>query len=109
MVRGMRERFWGGIGRNALLVGDIAVISGGLVAPRGDGYREVRVRGPGFYRKLVMEGDRAVGAIFVGDLTGAGVVMALVRSGQPVPRLADAFRSGRLHAAYVRMRSFARR
>jgi NAD(P)H-nitrite reductase large subunit len=109
MVRGVWQRFWGGIGRNALLVGDIAIISGGLVAPRGDGYQEIRVRGPGFYRKLVMEGERAVGAVFVGDLTGAGVVMALVQSGQPAPHLPGAFRSGRLHAAYVRMRSFAHR
>lgn len=103
------QRFWGGIGRNALCLEDIAIISGGVVAPRGDGYQEVRVRGPGYYRKLVLRGDTPVGAVFVGDLTGAGVVMALVQSGQPVPGLADAFRSGRLHAAYVRLRAFAHR
>lgn len=109
MVRGPEKRFWGGIGRNALCLGDIRVISGGLVAPGGDGYREIRVRGPASYRKLVLQGDRAVGAIFVGDLTGAGIVMAYVQSGQPVLRLEEAFRSGRLHAAYVRGRVFANR
>ncbi|MEW6547814.1 MAG: FAD-dependent oxidoreductase [Bacillota bacterium] len=109
MVRGPRQAFWGGIGRNALCLGDIRIISGGLVAPRGDGYEEVKVRGSDFYRKLVMQGDRAVGAIFVGDLTGAGVVMAYVQSEQPAPGLADAFRRGCLHAAYVRRHCFAHR
>ncbi|MDI6895246.1 MAG: FAD-dependent oxidoreductase [Bacillota bacterium] len=106
MVRGPCECFWGGIGRNVLCLGETGIASGGVVSPRGNGYREVKVRGPGFYRKLVLQGDRPVGAIFVGDLAWSGVVMAAIQSGQPASDLAEAFRTGRLYPAYVRQHAF---
>ncbi|HHY93703.1 MAG TPA: NAD(P)/FAD-dependent oxidoreductase [Firmicutes bacterium] len=104
MVRPGSAGFWGGIGQNALSLGRLSVISGGLVAPKGDGYQEIRVRGPGWYRKLVLKDGRAVGAAFVGDTSGAGVVLSYVRSGKRVfsghkdNALVDAFATGRLHA-----------
>lgn len=109
MVDGPRERFWGGVGRNAITLGKIQVISGGLVAPRDGEYEEVKVWGPGWYRKLTLRGERAVGAAFVGDVTGAGVTLSYVCSGQPVGELVAAFRAGRLHPAYLRRHALAYR
>lgn len=106
MVQPGSAYFWGGIGRNALCLGDIRIISGGLVAPREPGYEVITARGSDWYRRLVLKDGRAVGAVFVGDIGGAGVALSYVQSGKEAAPLAEAFRSGRIHAGIV-MRAVA--
>jgi NAD(P)H-nitrite reductase large subunit len=77
-----------------LKVGGLDVYAGGVaVAAAGAGHDEVTLRDTrsGRYRKLVLDGDRLVGAILVGDVADARRCTAALRSGDPTdPTLIDA-------------------
>jgi ferredoxin-nitrate reductase len=77
-----------------LKVGGLDVYAGGVaVATDGAGHDEVTLRDTrsGRYRKLVLDGDRLVGAILVGDVADARRCTAALRSGDPTdPTLIDA-------------------
>ncbi|HWI70626.1 MAG TPA: FAD-dependent oxidoreductase, partial [Baekduia sp.] len=75
-----------------LKVGGLDVYAGG-VAAAADGHDEVALRDTrsGRYRKLVLDGDRLVGAILVGDVADARRCSAALRSDDPTdPTLIDA-------------------
>jgi len=66
---------------NVMEILGIAVSSMGMIdAPEPDGRVVVRAR-DGNYRKLVLAGDRIVGAVLVGDVTEAGPLAAMIRRG----------------------------
>jgi nitrite reductase (NADH) large subunit len=49
----------------------------------------LRDPGRGVYRRLVLEGDRLVGAVFYGDTADSGWFMNLIRSGESVSEMRD--------------------
>ena len=51
--------------------------------------------GAGLYRKLLIEQDRLIGAVFVGDIGEQGRCKALIRTGEPVGDLIDDLMFGR--------------
>lgn len=66
---------------NVMEILGTAVASMGLIqAPGSDGRVVARARN-GHYRKLVIAGDRIVGAILVGDVSEAGPIAMLIRRG----------------------------
>jgi NAD(P)H-nitrite reductase large subunit len=66
---------------NVMEILGIAVASMGMIhAPEPDGRVVVRAR-DGNYRKLVIAGDRIVGAVLVGDVSEAGPIAMLIRRG----------------------------
>jgi len=66
---------------NVMEILGIAVASMGLIQPpEPDGRAVVRAR-DGNYRKLVLAGDRIVGAVLVGDVSEAGPLAMLIRRG----------------------------
>lgn len=74
-----------------LKVGGMDVYAGGVADP-GDGHDEVTLRDTrsGRYRKLVLDGDRLVGAILIGDVADARRCTAALRSGDAAdPTLVD--------------------
>jgi NAD(P)H-nitrite reductase large subunit len=72
---------------NVMEILGIAVASMGLIqAPESDGRVVVRARN-GDYRKLVIAGDRIVGAILVGDVSEAGPIATLIRRGLTLSEL----------------------
>jgi ferredoxin-nitrate reductase len=74
-----------------LKVGGLDVYAGGVADP-ADGHDEVTLRDTrsGRYRKLVLDGDRVVGAILVGDVADARRCTAALRSADPSdPTLID--------------------
>jgi NAD(P)H-nitrite reductase large subunit len=78
------DRSWpspGAFKMNVMEILGTAVASMGLIqAPESDGRIVVRARN-GDYRKLVVAGDRLVGAILVGDVSEAGALAMLIRRG----------------------------
>ncbi len=65
---------------NALELAGIPVISVGLLEPPvGDGYRVFATRRGDTYRKLVVRDGVLVGALFVGDIEGAGIYTGLIK------------------------------
>jgi NAD(P)H-nitrite reductase large subunit len=84
------EKSWpspGAFKMNVMEILGIAVASMGLIqAPESDGRVVVRARN-GDYRKLVIAGDRIVGAILVGDVSEAGPIATLIRRGLTLSEL----------------------
>jgi NAD(P)H-nitrite reductase large subunit len=83
----------------------LPVFSMGLIEPPdGDGY-EVRVRhNPerGIYQKLVLRGDRLVGALLVGEAHSVGLVNDLIRMQASVALVADSLLTARAPFYYFR-------
>ncbi|MFQ6057791.1 MAG: NAD(P)/FAD-dependent oxidoreductase [Anaerolineae bacterium] len=91
---------------NAMELAGVPVISVGVISPPNEGYEVYATRRDGTYRKLVFHGDRLVGAIFVGDIEGAGVYTALIREQADVgPFKEDLTRRGFGYAHFLRVQS----
>ncbi|MBC7324826.1 MAG: FAD-dependent oxidoreductase, partial [Moorella sp. (in: Bacteria)] len=79
--------------------GSLPVVTLGLGNAKPDReYRIYTLAQPerGLYRRLVFLNGRLVGAIFLGDVSRAGVLAALIRSGKEVVREAPEMLKGRL-------------
>jgi len=84
-MAGVPQAFGGGMRMNALEFFGLKVISLGLIEPQPGGRAESQTRLKiGTYRKVIFSGSRLQGAIFLGDLTGAGIVESIIRSRQEV-------------------------
>jgi NAD(P)H-nitrite reductase large subunit len=84
---------------NVMEILETAVASMGLIqAPESDGRVVVRARN-GDYRKLVIAGDRIVGAILVGDVSEAGALAMLIRRGLTLSELEPLDLSRPIHYA----------
>jgi NAD(P)H-nitrite reductase large subunit len=98
------ERTYGGLlAQNTLYVGDTRVIAGGMIG-RADGSCEVHIHhdpSRRSYRRLLVQDDRLVGVILVGQVEDAGVYLHLIYNRTPLtslpadPRRRD-FHVGRL-------------
>jgi NAD(P)H-nitrite reductase large subunit len=82
-MAGGSEAYEGGLAMNAIAVFDLPTISVGVTSPpSGSGYEEMVAvkRSPPSYRKVVLKGNRVVGAVFVGDIERAGIYTGLIRN-----------------------------
>ncbi|HSV31264.1 MAG TPA: FAD-dependent oxidoreductase [Atribacteraceae bacterium] len=87
-MAGRETEYAGSLPVNALEVGELPLISAGIVSPDGVGFETLVRRRGGVYQKLVLAGDRVVGLIFVGEIEKAGIYLNLIRQRFPV----DTFR-----------------
>jgi NAD(P)H-nitrite reductase large subunit len=77
-------RYGGGFMMNSIEVAHIPTISIGLTNPPSeDGYQVMKRfdRHSNTYRKVVLKGNRIVGALFTGQIDRAGIVTGLLRDG----------------------------
>jgi NAD(P)H-nitrite reductase large subunit len=92
-MAGLRQAYSGEVGlQNALEFREVPAIAFGLSkATEAEGYRVRTAFHParGVYRKVILEGDVPRGMIFVGDISSAGVVASLIKSGRHLGPLAD--------------------
>lgn len=82
---------------NATEIEQLAMISVGDINPVGDGYEIASRRSGESYRKLVFRNEALVGAVFLGDITNAGVYTALIKSGRPLGALQEKARRSTLN------------
>jgi nitrite reductase (NADH) large subunit len=80
-LTGGHERYEGSIPSAKLKVMGVDVVSVGAA----DGRREVVAADGDSYRKLVVEEGRAAGAVLVGDVRGAELLLDAVRTGREAP------------------------
>jgi ferredoxin-nitrate reductase len=85
VVVGEPGAFAGAATATTLKVGGIELFAGGVV-DAGDGIDEVVMSDTrsGRYRRLLLDGDRLVGAILLGDCAGAPRLQTLLRTGEPI-------------------------
>jgi NAD(P)H-nitrite reductase large subunit len=74
----------------------------GIVHTTNTDYETHILSGPGFYRKIVFspDGGRLAGAVLSGDISGAGLLRAVMRERRPVGPFKSAIISGRLHYGF---------
>lgn len=80
-LAGAGDRFAGGLVMNSVTVVDLPTISVGVTQALDDGYDELvdLDEAAGVYRKIVLRGDRIVGAVFVSAIDRAGIITGLIR------------------------------
>ncbi len=94
-MTGAREPFEGSLGMNAVEIAGVATISMGLTTPdpetRSRDLQVLEEFDPReqSYRKVVLEGGRVVGGIFVGSIDRAGIFTGLIRSRTDVGAFRD--------------------
>lgn len=84
---------------NATQIADEPFVSMGIVHTNNTDY-EVHVRANGStYRKVVFspDGDRLVGVLFVGNITGAGMYRYVIRENMPISEMKSLIINQRLH------------
>jgi len=88
---------------NATQVARMPFVSMGIVHTSGKAYETHTHSGPGAYRKLVFspQGDRLVGALFVGDITRAGLYRAVIQQGMQVEAIKKQVIAHRLHYGHL--------
>ncbi|MEW6616197.1 MAG: FAD-dependent oxidoreductase [Thermodesulfobacteriota bacterium] len=87
---------------NATQVADEPFVSMGIVHTKGTDY-ETHIRAtPKTYRKLVFtpDGTRLVGALFIGDISKAGLYRYIIRERMPVKDIKSDIVNHRLHYGY---------
>mgnify|MGYP000642798184 CR=1 FL=1 len=77
----------GSLSRNVIRIFDMDIMTGGWVdPPDSEGFQVVRRidRRSGAYRKLVLDGDRLVGAVMVNHIEQGGLLIALIQRQAPL-------------------------
>jgi nitrite reductase (NADH) large subunit len=90
-MAGASELYRGSLATNSLDLLGLPCITMGITNPGNDRFEVIsKVRPEGkLYRKLVFKGDLIVGAIFIGEVRGAGAVSRLIRDRVPLGGLKD--------------------
>lgn len=88
---------------NATQVADQPFVSMGVVHTEDGDYEVHRKATERAFRKLVFspEGDRLVGAVFVGDITNAGLLRSVIREKMPVARFKRQLIDHSLHYGHL--------
>jgi NAD(P)H-nitrite reductase large subunit len=88
---------------NATQVARMPFVSMGIVHTAGANYETHTRSGADFYRKLVfsIEGDRLIGALFVGDITNAGLYRLVIRERMAVDDIKRHLIHHKLHYGHL--------
>lgn len=99
-MAGRQVRYPGSVSRNTIRLFDMDLVTCGLVNPSDDQgstvLEEYDVRSKTF-RRLVFAGDRLCGAVCVNRIEHSGLLVSLIRSGQPIPQDKEALLHPDLH------------
>jgi nitrite reductase (NADH) large subunit len=90
-ILGQEKIYEGTVWANTLKVVGVYVTSVGLAIPEGEGYKEIRKSSPeeGIYKKVVLQDDALVGAIWMGTKKGASEITRAVTLRQKVGQRVD--------------------
>ncbi len=88
-MAGRPAEYPGNMPMNSLKYFGLQIISGGVPMATGDGDEELRCNTPNGYRKVILRDGRIIGAIFVGDVDRAGIILGLMRERMNVASLKE--------------------
>jgi NAD(P)H-nitrite reductase large subunit len=87
-MAGLQDSYVGGMAMNSIEICDLPTISVGITAVSDgeDGYEVLTSKNDekNTYKKVVLKGNRMVGAILVGDIDRAGIYTGLIERGEDV-------------------------
>ncbi len=99
-MAGTKTRYTGTLGiMNATQVADEPFVSMGIVHTKDKDVEAVIEKSNSTYRKIVFnkEGDRLIGALFIGDITNAGMYRYVIREQKPINRFKSHLINHTLH------------
>lgn len=81
----------GGMAMNSVDICGLPTISVGLTCPQGEGYEVLSDldEEAAIYKKVILQGDKIVGAIFVGAIDRSGIITGLIREKSSVASCKD--------------------
>lgn len=90
-ILGQEKKYEGTVPSNTLKVAGLYLTSVGLIHPQGEGYQEIRRLFPeeGVYKKIVVQEDHLVGAIWMGTRKGVNEIVRAVGSRLKVNRFTE--------------------
>ncbi|WP_334109849.1 NAD(P)/FAD-dependent oxidoreductase [Thermodesulfitimonas autotrophica] len=86
---------------NAIEVAGLPVIAAGLPGVAGDDYQVYAAREGENYRRVVLQEERLIGVLLIGEVARAGVYVSLIGSQKSLPGLAAALATDSLSYARV--------
>jgi NAD(P)H-nitrite reductase large subunit len=81
-MTGEKRVYGGGVGSNSIEYFGLKAISMGIT--KGDGCEAILFEQNGIYRKYLFNGERLVGAVLLGDISDAGVLLHAIKQALPV-------------------------
>ena len=81
-MTGEKRVYGGGVGSNSIEYFGLKAISMGIT--RGDGCEAILFEQNGIYRRYLFNGERLVGAVLLGDISDAGVLLHAIKQALPV-------------------------
>lgn len=90
-MAGGEENYSGSLGMNSIGFYGLSVISAGKVTRLTDDQETIvhNLSHKNIYKKLVVENDRPIGLILLGEIKSAGVIISLIKKGADVSRLKE--------------------
>ncbi len=81
-MAGAKRAYSGGVGSNSIEYFGLKAVSMGIT--RDDGCEAALFEGDGVYRKFLFNEERLAGAVLLGDISDAGVLLHAIRNSLPV-------------------------
>ncbi len=90
-MAGRAKPYEGGLAMNAVDVCGLPTISIGLTAGEGEGDEVLSScdERAGVYKKIVLRGDKIIGAIFIGQIDRAGIITGLIKNSVSISDFKD--------------------
>jgi len=80
-ILGKKKRYKGSLTMNVIDIYGLEIGTTGITQPPDDDkYKVITVDKKDYYKKFIIKDDKLVGAIFIGDLSGGGLIQSIIRN-----------------------------
>ncbi len=100
-MAGVYREYPGGMGLNSVEIYGLPIVTIGLTNPANETQNVYVFQEGNIYRKLVYDGEVLVGAILLGDISGSGILSAIIRQGLKCLKYKDEFLNGNIYSFVI--------
>ncbi|MGC8554199.1 MAG: NAD(P)/FAD-dependent oxidoreductase [Candidatus Acidulodesulfobacterium sp.] len=100
-MAGVYREYPGGMGLNSVEIYGLPIVTIGLTNPSNETQSVFIFQDDNIYRKLVFDGEVLVGAILLGDISGSGILSAIIRQGLKCFKYKDEFLNGNIYSFVI--------
>ena len=100
-MAGVYREYPGGMGLNSVEIYGLPIVTIGLTNPSNETQNVYVFQDDKIYRKLVYDGEVLVGAILLGDISGSGILSAIIRQGLKCLKYKDEFLNGNIYSFVI--------
>ena len=100
-MAGVYREYPGGMGLNSVEIYGLPIVTIGLTNPSNESQKVYIYQDEKVYRKLVYDDEVLVGAILLGDISGSGILSAIIRQGLKSLKYKDEFINGNIYSFVI--------